>query len=77
MTPTHQIGRGEGQTLYCSFCARSQHEALVLIAGPTVFICEECVDLSAAIVAEKRSAHSHRDMVAADIGCAIAFRVKG
>jgi hypothetical protein len=33
------------QTLYCSFCGKSQHEVPQLIAGPTVFICNECVDL--------------------------------
>ncbi|MCB1833537.1 MAG: hypothetical protein KDH19_08875, partial [Geminicoccaceae bacterium] len=30
-------------TLYCSFCGKSQHEVRKLIAGPTVFICDECV----------------------------------
>ena len=32
-------------TLYCSFCGKSQHEVKKLIAGPTVFICDECVEL--------------------------------
>ncbi len=32
-------------TLYCSFCGKSQHEVRKLIAGPTVFICDECVEL--------------------------------
>src|SRR5438477_13083797 len=36
-------------TLYCAFCGKSQHEVRKLIAGPTVFICDECVDLCAAI----------------------------
>ena len=36
---------GKG-TLYCSFCGKSQHEVRKLIAGPTVFICDECVELS-------------------------------
>ncbi|MBL7233668.1 ClpX C4-type zinc finger protein, partial [Komagataeibacter oboediens] len=31
-------------TLYCSFCGKSQHEVRKLIAGPTVFICDECVE---------------------------------
>ena len=31
--------------LYCSFCGKSQHEVRKLIAGPTVFICDECVEL--------------------------------
>ena len=33
----------EKSTLYCSFCGKSQHEAVKMIAGPTVFICDECV----------------------------------
>ena len=38
------------KTLYCSFCGKSQHEVQKLIAGPEVFICEECVDLCTGIV---------------------------
>jgi hypothetical protein len=38
------------KTLYCSFCGKSQHEVRKLIAGPTVFICDECVALCADIV---------------------------
>ncbi|MGE0702196.1 MAG: ClpX C4-type zinc finger protein, partial [Hyphomicrobiaceae bacterium] len=34
----------EKNTLYCSFCGKSQHEVRKLIAGPTVFICDECVE---------------------------------
>jgi len=41
-------------TLYCSFCGNSQHDVLQLLAGPTVFICDECVDLCAGIVAQER-----------------------
>jgi hypothetical protein len=37
-------------TLYCSFCGKSQHEVQKLIAGPEVFICDECVDLCTGIV---------------------------
>ncbi len=40
----------EGPTLYCSFCGKSQHEVEKLIAGPTVVICDECVELCADIV---------------------------
>jgi ATP-dependent Clp protease ATP-binding subunit ClpX len=39
--------------LYCSFCGKEQREALALIAGPTVFICDECVGLCATIVLSK------------------------
>src|SRR5262249_52426404 len=38
------------QTLYCSFCGKSQHEVHKLIAGPTAFICDECVDLCTDVV---------------------------
>ena len=40
-------------TLYCSFCGKSQHEVRKLIAGPTVFICDECVDLCTEIIREE------------------------
>ena len=40
-------------TLYCSFCGKSQHEVRKLIAGPTVFICDECVELCMDIVGEE------------------------
>ena len=39
-------------TLYCSFCGKSQHEVRKLIAGPTVFICDECVELCMEIIRE-------------------------
>jgi ATP-dependent Clp protease ATP-binding subunit ClpX len=40
-------------TLYCSFCGKSQHEVRKLIAGPTAFICDECVDLCMDIIGEE------------------------
>jgi ATP-dependent Clp protease ATP-binding subunit ClpX len=42
-------------TLYCSFCGKSQHEVRKLIAGPTVFICDECVELCLDIIKEESS----------------------
>ena len=39
--------------LFCSFCGKSQHEVKKLIAGPTVFICDECVDLCTDIIKEE------------------------
>ena len=39
--------------LYCSFCGKSQHEVRKLIAGPTVFICDECVELCNDIIREE------------------------
>lgn len=44
-------GSGE-KTLYCSFCGKSQHEVRKLIAGPSVFVCDECVDLCNDIIRE-------------------------
>jgi ATP-dependent Clp protease ATP-binding subunit ClpX len=48
-------GGGEegGKLLYCSFCGKSQHEVRKLIAGPSVFICDECVDLCNDIIREE------------------------
>lgn len=43
-------------TLYCSFCAKSQHEVRKLIAGPTVFICDECIELCTEIIHEETKA---------------------
>ena len=59
---------GDGDTknaLYCSFCGKSQHEVRKLIAGPTVFICDECVELCTDIVSEenKSSLAKSRDGV--------------
>ena len=46
-------GGKDKNTLYCSFCGKSQHEVRKLIAGPTVFICDECVELCMDIVREE------------------------
>ncbi|MBT4770982.1 MAG: ATP-dependent Clp protease ATP-binding subunit ClpX [Rhodospirillaceae bacterium] len=47
-------GNGDTKnTLYCSFCGKSQHEVRKLIAGPTVFICDECVELCMDIIREE------------------------
>lgn len=47
-------GTGDSKsTLYCSFCGKSQHEVRKLIAGPTVFICDECVELCMDIIREE------------------------
>lgn len=43
----------DNNTLYCSFCGKSQHEVKKLIAGPTVFICNECVELCVDIIREE------------------------
>ncbi len=61
----------DGKLLYCSFCGKSQHEVRKLIAGPSVFICDECVELCNDIIREelddrsedrpRETAHAARD----------------
>ena len=47
-------GKGDdGKLLYCSFCGKSQHEVRKLIAGPSVYICDECVELCNDIIREE------------------------
>jgi ATP-dependent Clp protease ATP-binding subunit ClpX len=50
---TKSSGTDSKNTLYCSFCGKSQHEVRKLIAGPTVFICDECVELCMDIIREE------------------------
>jgi len=50
---TGRDGHGSGKLLYCSFCGKSQHEVRKLIAGPSVFICDECVELCNDIIREE------------------------
>ncbi len=52
MANSDQSGDGKNP-LYCSFCGKSQHEVKKLIAGPTVFICDECVELCMDIIREE------------------------
>ena len=49
----HNKGDDTGKLLYCSFCGKSQHEVRKLIAGPSVFVCDECVDLCNDIIREE------------------------
>ena len=46
--------RGDGESLRCSFCNKDQRDVKKLIAGPTVYICDECVDICLDIIAEER-----------------------
>ena len=60
-------GRGSegGKILYCSFCGKSQHEVRKLIAGPSVFICDECVELCNDIIREEleeKAASAHTQL---------------
>ncbi|MFT4520213.1 MAG: ATP-dependent Clp protease ATP-binding subunit ClpX [Halioglobus sp.] len=50
---TTNAGDDGGKLLYCSFCGKSQHEVRKLIAGPSVFVCDECVDLCNDIIREE------------------------
>ena len=49
----YKKGDDNGKLLYCSFCGKSQHEVRKLIAGPSVFVCDECVDLCNDIIREE------------------------
>ncbi|KEC55531.1 ATP-dependent Clp protease ATP-binding subunit ClpX [Bartonella koehlerae] len=53
MSKLGNSGNESKNTLYCSFCGKSQHEVRKLIAGPTVFICDECVELCMDIIREE------------------------
>ncbi len=58
---TKQGNGGDSKnTLYCSFCGKSQHEVKKLIAGPTVFICDECVELCMDIIREENKSNMVR-----------------
>ena len=55
MSDDNHSGRGDGKgekLLYCSFCGKSQHEVRKLIAGPSVFVCDECVEMCNDIIRE-------------------------
>ncbi|MDA0782180.1 MAG: ATP-dependent Clp protease ATP-binding subunit ClpX [Rickettsiales bacterium] len=54
-------GSDSKNTLYCSFCGKSQHEVRKLIAGPTVFICDECVELCLDIIREESKSSLVKD----------------
>ncbi|MGD8682224.1 MAG: ATP-dependent Clp protease ATP-binding subunit ClpX, partial [Lysobacterales bacterium] len=51
----------DGKILYCSFCGKSQHEVRKLIAGPSVYICDECVELCNDIIREELEENGGRD----------------
>src|SRR5499427_9632163 len=59
----NKISSGAQNTLCCSFCGKNQHEVRKLVAGPTVFICDECVELCKDIIHEdtKSSLEKSRD----------------
>ncbi len=55
----------DGKLLYCSFCGKSQHEVRKLIAGPSVFVCDECVELCNDIIREEM--HDSRDEASSNL----------
>jgi len=57
----HTKDQDNGKLLYCSFCGKSQHEVRKLIAGPSVFICDECVELCNDIIREEMQEQSSAD----------------
>src|SRR5471032_1896939 len=53
--------------LYCSFCGKSQHEVRKLIAGPSVFICDECIDLCNDIISEEATTDTGQKATKSDL----------
>ena len=63
---TDKKGSAPTRTLYCSFCNKSQHEVRKLIAGPSVFVCDECIDLCNDIIREEAQAQA-RESIRTDL----------
>ena len=55
-----KLNDGESRTLICSFCGKSQHEVRKLIAGPQVFICDECIELCMEIIREEANSATRK-----------------
>ena len=53
MSDEHDGSSGDGKLLHCNFCGKSQHEVRKLIAGPSVYVCDECVELCNDIIREE------------------------
>ena len=60
MSDDHHSKSDDGKLLYCSFCGKSQHEVRKLIAGPSVFVCDECVELCNDIIREEMQESSSK-----------------
>ena len=60
-------GSSSEKTLYCSFCGKSQHEVKKLIAGPSVFICDECIDLCNDIIRDELPAATENSDARSDL----------
>ena len=57
----HENKNSDGKILYCSFCGKSQHEVRKLIAGPSVYVCDECVELCNDIIREELEETGSKD----------------
>lgn len=74
---------GPETTLYCSFCGKSQHDVHKLVAGPHVYICDECVEISMAIVREDsrsfylRTPDEYRKLAVENVRAAQAAGISG
>ena len=53
MSDENDGNNGDGKLLHCNFCGKSQHEVRKLIAGPSVYVCDECVELCNDIIREE------------------------
>ncbi len=53
MSDDHDGNNGDGKLLHCNFCGKSQHEVRKLIAGPSVYVCDECIELCNDIIREE------------------------
>ena len=69
-------GSSSEKVLYCSFCGKSQHEVKKLIAGPSVFICDECIELCNDIIRDEAPADSAAGAKAAKSDLPIPSEIK-
>src|ERR1700759_5559449 len=67
MTEDSRGRHDDGKLLYCSFCGKSQHEVRKLIAGPSVFICDECIELCNDIIRDETAAAEPGRAVKSDL----------
>ena len=72
----NSTGGDSKNTLYCSFCGKSQHEVRKLIAGPTVFICDECVELCMDIIREETKTSAQNSALATAPRPALRARIR-
>ena len=69
-------GSSSEKVLYCSFCGKSQHEVKKLIAGPSVFICDECIELCNDIIRDEVPAEEQRRQGGASPTCRCPREIK-